>query len=108
MDEETSKKINELQILEQGFQSLMMQKQAFQIDFNEVKNALSELENSDGNEVYRVIGSIMIKSAKESLKKELSEKKKILDSKIKALEKQELSVRENIERVRNDVINKLQ
>lgn len=107
MDEETSKKIGELQNLEQNFQSIMVKRQSIQVESNEVKNALKELDNSTSPEVYRVIGKIMVKSNKDSLKKELSEKNKLLNSKLKATEKQELLLRENMERLRNDVIDKL-
>ena len=40
IDAETGKKIQELQILEQNLQNLLMQKQAFQIELNEIENAL--------------------------------------------------------------------
>ena len=50
----------------------------------------------------------MVKAEKNEMKKELKEKKELLDLRMKAIEKQELSLREQIERLRGDIVNKLQ
>ena len=63
VDKETEKNIQELQILEQNLQSIMMQKQAFQLELSEVENALEELKKS-GDEVYKIVGQVMIKAKK--------------------------------------------
>ena len=65
IEPETNKKIQELQILEQNLQNLIMQKQSVQIELNESLNALEELKISD-DEVYKVLGGIMIKADKNS------------------------------------------
>ena len=59
----TEKQIQEMQILEQNLQNILMQKQAFQMEITETQSALEEIENS-GDEVYKIIGSLMIKSEK--------------------------------------------
>ncbi|MEM3113450.1 MAG: prefoldin subunit beta [Candidatus Pacearchaeota archaeon] len=107
VDEDTNRKIQDLQILEQNFQNILMQKQTFQIESSENATALEELENTK-KEVFRVLGQIMLKADKDELKKELEEKKELLNMRIKALEKQELSVREQIERLRGEIVNKLE
>ena len=63
--------LEELRILEQNTQQVLMQKQAMEFELAEISNALAELSNSEG-EVFKVLGSIMIKSSKDSLKKELT------------------------------------
>jgi prefoldin beta subunit len=88
IDAETGKKIQELQILEQNLQNLMMQKQSVQIELGEVENALMDLKKSD-DEVYKVVGGIMIRSTKPVLSAELEEKKRILSLRILSIEKQE-------------------
>ena len=88
IDSETSKKIQELQIFEQNLQNFHIQKQALQVELNEINNALVELKNSD-SDVYKITGSIMLKSDKESLSKDLEEKKKLFDLRISTMEKQE-------------------
>ena len=85
---ETQQKIQEIQILEQNMQNLLLQKQAFQLELNETGNALSEIEFSN-EDVFKLIGQIMIKSDKEKIKKELKQKKEILSLRLSSIEKQE-------------------
>ena len=88
IDKETQKKIQELQILEHNLHSLMIQKQAFQLELNETLNASEEV-NKTNDDVYKVTGSIMHKVDKVSVLKELEEKRNILELRLKAIEKQE-------------------
>jgi len=88
LDAETQKKIQELQILEQNLQVLMSQKQAFQLELNETLNALEEVKKAN-SEIYKIIGSIMLKSNKKDVMEELEEKKKILELRTNTIEKQE-------------------
>ncbi len=83
-----------------------MQKQNFQIELNEVSTALTEIQQTK-NDVFRIIGQIMVKSNKDTLKKELSEKKDLLQLRMKAIEKQESSIRETIERIKGDIVDKI-
>ena len=104
--EELEKQVQELQILEQNFQSLMMQKQTFQIELNETKTAVDEVEKSK-DDVFKVLGQVMVKADKKQLKKELSEKKDLLSLRMKSIEKQEKEFRANIERLRSELVNHL-
>ncbi|HRZ85697.1 MAG TPA: prefoldin subunit [Candidatus Paceibacterota bacterium] len=106
IDQDTEKKIQNLQILEQGFQNLVIQKQSFQVELNETDTALEEVTKTK-EDVFRVLGQIMIKAEKEQLKKELKEKRDILELRLKSIEKQELSMREDVERLRGEIVNKL-
>jgi len=107
LDEETQKKVQELQFLEQNFQMVLMQKQSMQIEFNETKTALEEVGKSKGD-IFKVLGQVMVKADKDALKKELKEKKEILEKHMKSFEKQELSLRENVERLRSEIVSKIQ
>ena len=106
IDQETGQKIQDLQILEQNFQNISMQRQTFQLELNETSTALDEVGKAKGD-VFRVLGQVMVKSQKDELKKELKEKKDLLELRIKAIEKQDLGLRENIERLRGDIVNKI-
>lgn len=102
IDQETTKKIQELQILEQNLQSFLVQKQAVQIELNEITNALEELKKSDGD-VYKVIGGIMIKSSKERLSKDLEEKKKLSELRVNLVEKQETLLEKKAADLREEI-----
>ncbi len=80
--------LKELHVLEHNLQNLLMQKQAISMELNEVANALSEVESSQ-DEIYKITGQIMLKSDKESVLKELKEKKHILELRNQSVEKQE-------------------
>jgi prefoldin beta subunit len=95
-------KIQEMQILEQQLQNTIIQKQAFQIESTETSSALEELEKS-GDEVFKIIGQLMIKSEKSKIKEELLNKQKILELRIKSFEKQENSLTEHLEKLQEEV-----
>lgn len=99
MDQE---KIQEMQILEQRLQNTILQKQAFQIELTETTAAIEELEKS-GDEVFKIIGQLMIKAEKSKMKEELLNKQKILELKIKSFEKQESSLSEQLEKIQKEV-----
>lgn len=96
-------KIQEMQLLEQNLQNLLMQKQAFQIEFSESESALNEIEKS-GDDVFKIIGQLMIKADKIKIKQDLTNKKKLLDLRLKAIEKQELSMVNQLDLLREEII----
>jgi len=98
-----NKKIQEMQILEQSLQNILMQKQAFQMELSETNTALEAIKDS-GDEVYKIVGQLMIKSKKESVSEDLKNKKKILDLRLNNLEKQEESLNEQLEKLREEVM----
>ena len=107
IDKETETQIRELQILEQNLQAIISQKQNFQIELSEIENALAELVKS-GKEVYKIFGSIMMKSDKDEIKKELKDKQELILLRVKSLESQEKSFSENAEEIRKKVLKKIQ
>lgn len=96
-------KIQELQLLGQSLQNTLMQKQAFQMELSETQAALGELKNS-GDEVFKIIGQLMIKSEKSKITDDLENKEKILNLRISALEKQENSLTEKFEDLRKEIL----
>src|SRR3989344_5032371 len=106
MNKETEKKIQQLQLIEQNLHNIIMQKQAFQMQLAEDENAMKELDKTSKN-AYKIIGTIMVSSSREELKKELKEQKDILDLRIKSLEKEENSVPRNIRSKVDTVISEI-
>jgi len=88
MSSEHQASLHELEILEHNLQHLSMQKQTIQLELNETINALNEIEKTN-DEVYRVLGNIMLRADKSLLRKELEEKKRVLALRLEACEKQE-------------------
>ena len=106
IEKETQEKIQHLQILEQNLQSFLLQKQAFQFELNETENALKEVGKTK-EDIFKIIGQVMIKSAKEDIENELKQKKDILELRIKSFEKQESRLKEESEKLKEEVIRKI-
>lgn len=98
-----SKKIQEIQILEQSIQNILLQKQAFQIELSETESAKKEIEKSS-DDVFKVIGQIMIKTDKEKTIEELSNKEKLLSLRLKSIKKQEEIIKNKIESLQKEII----
>ena len=101
MDSEN--KIQELQILEQTMQNILLQKQSFQIELAETQGALEELEKTE-DEVYKIIGQLLLKTEKAKTISELEEKKKMFELRIKTLENQEKNIVDKIEKLRESML----
>lgn len=105
MQKETEKKIAQLQLIEQNLQNTLLQKQRFQSDLLETENALKEIDNSE--EVYKIVGNIMLSKKKEDLKKELNSKKEIINIRIKNIEREESKTREKASSLQKEVIGEI-
>ena len=105
-DVKNNKKIQEMNILEQNLQNTLFQKQAFELELDETASALNEIEKS-GDEVFKIIGQLMIKTEKSKIKAELLEKKKILELRIKSFEKQEAYLREKLDKITGEISDSL-
>ena len=94
--------IQQLQLLEQSLSSLVSQKQGFQVQLNEVENALKEIQ---GKQVaYKIVGGLMIEKKREDIEEELNSKKKILEVRISSLEKQEEKLGTKKEELQKQVV----
>ena len=102
----TEKKIQQLQMIEQSLSSLLQQRQKFQAQLIETDSAMEELK--DTPQAYKIIGNIMIKASSGDLISELSEKKKIIELRIKSLEKQEAQLKERAASMQSEVMKELQ
>jgi prefoldin beta subunit len=105
MSETPQEKINELQMAEQAMQSYLQQKQTFQAQQLEIESALKELGDSD--EAYKIVGNIMVKSSSTDLKKELESKKELVSVRLKAIEKQENSLKEKTQKLQEDILKNM-
>ena len=104
--EDKNSVIEELQILEQHLQSFLAQKQIIQVELQEISNAINELAKTK-DDVYKVLGAMMIKTDKDSLSKELEEKKKLAQLRINSIEKQQRNIEERAEKLNKEITMKM-
>lgn len=108
LDEETQRQIQELQMMEQGFQQLMMQKNAFSMESNETELIIKEVEKTEG-EVSRIIGGqVIVKSTKEAILEDMKKKKELITIRMKTINEQEKEFAEKMDSLREEVMKKIQ
>lgn len=73
------------------------------MELSETTTALTEIKNSD-DDVYKILGQLMVKTKKDSVVKELSDKEKIIELRLKNLEKQESSLNNQLEKLREEIL----
>ncbi len=96
--------ISRLQQLQQNLQAIMMQKQQIELEIVETERALEELsKTTTSDSIYKAAGPLLIKSEKDSVEKELTEKKELANTRVMVLGKQELRVKENLKEVENKI-----
>ena len=106
IDKETQEKIQELQEYEQNLHSLLMQKQAFQIELIETETALVEIVNSK-EDIFKIIGNIMIKTEKKRVEDELKRKKELFSLRLKSIESQEKELTNKTEEIKKEIMKKI-
>lgn len=107
LDQETQAKIQEAQMMEQGFQQIMQQKQMFNMELTETDFALTELDKADGD-VFKIVGGqIVIKSTKDTLTSELTEKKELMTKRLADIDTQEKEFSEKMDTLRQEIMSKI-
>ena len=84
--------------LQQQIRNVLIQKETIKLQLAEIDSALEELKNSKEDNVYKVVGNVMIKKSKNDVEKELKEVKEDLQIRVNSLEKIEKDL---IERIKN-------
>jgi prefoldin beta subunit len=103
LPQETQEKISQLQLFEQKLHGFLSQRQNFQSQLLEIENALSEVSKSEGP-MYRITGGIMIKTEKVPIESSLQEREDVLKLRLKNIEKQESSIKEEAEKIQAEVM----
>ena len=94
-----------LQQLQQTLQGVMAQKQQLEMQLSEVEHAESELEKMKETAViYKSIGALLVKSKKDKVTAELTERKELLKMRVDVLGKQDERLRTQVK----DLQEKLQ
>ncbi|MCJ7722180.1 prefoldin subunit beta [Candidatus Bathyarchaeota archaeon] len=94
-----------LQQLQQTLQGVMAQKQQLEMQLTDVEQAAGELEKLDETAVvYKSIGALLIKSEKDKVTTELTERKELVKMRVDVLAKQEERLRTQVK----DLQEKLQ
>lgn len=97
-----------LQQLQQTLQSVATQRQQVELELSETDKALAELEKStDDTPVYKTVGSILVKSNRQTLLTELKERKELMATRVIVLGKQEDRTRERLKEIQEKLQERL-
>lgn len=81
---------------------LIAEKSILEQELREINRALEVLKNvPDNTEIYRAAGHLLIKINKEVAEKELSERKELIELRIKTLDRQESLLRQQLSEIQN-------
>lgn len=98
-----------LQQLQQTLQAVIAQKQQLNLENSEIDQALDELVKIDDKSViYKSIGSLLVKSERQKVMGELSERKELLNTRILVLTKQRSRMEERMKSLQRTVQERLQ
>jgi len=101
---EVSQKLEQFEALRQTLFAILMQKQKLKQQYDEIENAINELEKIESSKrIYKLVGNVMVEKDKESLINELKEKKEVLEIRLQSLEKQEQKLKEKLEKLQGEL-----
>ena len=94
------------QTFQQQLQSIIYQKETLSLQLSEAKRAIEELEKTKETTVYKITGPILIKVAKKEVISELNEKEESANLRIKALEKNEMKIKDKLNEISEELSSK--
>ena len=104
-NKEMQEKIQKLSMMEQSLQQFLAQKQQFQAQLLELTSALEELEKT--SKAYKIVGNVMVDTDKDTLVKDLTQKKEMIELRIKSVEKQEDKMRDKTSELQSEVMKEM-
>ncbi len=101
---EVQQQIVKLQQLQAQLNQVVTEKNVLEQELREVSRALEVLKDvPEDGEVFRVAGHLLVKVKKSDAEKELSERKELIELRLKTLEKQESLLRQQISELQTKI-----
>jgi len=95
--------------LQQKLEIIITQRTQSELQLKETEQAIGELEKiEEGNDVYKMVGTLLIKTQPEKVKEELQDRKETLELRVKTLKRQEERSRKQLEEMRAKIQEMLQ
>ena len=105
---QVQEQLAELQQLQQTLQVVITQKQQLELELSDTERALGELEKlTDKTVIYKSIGALLVKSNRQSVTKELIERKELLNTRVTVLAKQEERARSKLKDLQQSIQERL-
>jgi prefoldin beta subunit len=89
-------------------QSVLLRKQQYEAELKEVEKAISEIEKLPQEaRIYKSVGNFLVPQTRDAALQELKDRKELLELHVKTLTKQESMLREQIEKLREEINKEL-
>lgn len=93
----TRERLLKFQQLQNTLQSLVAQRQRLELELSETERALNSLEEiSPERKIYKSVGALLVEKEKGAVVKELTERKELLEVRVKVLRRQEDKTRKRV------------
>ena len=100
--------VNRLQQVQNQLQGVVLRKQQYEAELREVERAISELEKMSSDvKVYKNVGVFLVLTNRDEALQELKDRKELLELHIKTLAKQESMLRDQLEKLRDEINREL-
>ncbi|MFZ8837441.1 MAG: prefoldin subunit beta [Pyrobaculum sp.] len=89
-------------------QSVLLRKQQYEAELREVEKAISEIEKLPPDaRIYKSVGNFLLPQTRDSALQELRDRKELLELHVKTLSRQESMLREQLEKLREEINKEL-
>src|SRR3989338_9170863 len=83
ISKQTQNILEQAQLYQQQIQGVVAQKEALNMQLIEINKSLEELRKTKEKEIYKISGPILIKQPIQEVRKDLDQKKELIDLRIK-------------------------
>ena len=92
--------IGQAQAYQQQMQAYMVQKEQLSLQLMEISKAMEDLEKTKEAEVYRISGTVLIKTRKADAVKDLKEKQELIKMRLAQIDKKEKGIKDKVDDLR--------
>lgn len=93
---------------QQQLQSVLLRKQQYEAELREVEKAITEIEKLPQDaKIYKSVGNFLIQQSRDAALQELKDRKELLELHVKTLTRQESMLREQLEKLRDEINKEL-
>ncbi|ABL88007.1 prefoldin, beta subunit [Pyrobaculum islandicum DSM 4184] len=100
--------VNRFNQVQAQLQNVLLRKQQYEAELREIEKALTEIEKLPQDaKIYKSVGNFLIPQNRDAALQELRERKELLELHTKTLARQESLLREQIEKLREEINKEL-
>jgi len=100
--------INRFNQAQAQLQSVLLRKQQYEAELREVEKAIAEIERlSSEARIFKNVGNFLVQQSRDAALQELKDRKELLELHVKTLSRQESMLREQIDKLRDEINKEL-